>query len=115
MPEVNDQDKLWAAVAWVIPIVGIVILLVEDMKNRPFQKYHAVNSLLVSVVLFIIIFVLAIVIGIITAITLGVGSFLYCCLIFLLLPPFYWAFQAYQGQWVEIPMLTDFAKNQGWI
>jgi len=115
MPEVNDQDKLWAAVTWIIPIVGIVILLVEDMKNRPFQKYHAVNSLLFAAALVVIFIALGIVISIIAFVTLGFGSLLYCCLLLLWLPALYWAFQAYQGQWVEVPMLTDFAKNQGWL
>ena len=27
----------------------------------------------------------------------------------------YLAIQAYQGQWVTVPFLTDFCKNQGWI
>jgi uncharacterized membrane protein len=27
----------------------------------------------------------------------------------------YVGIQAYNGKWVEVPVLTDFAKNQGWI
>jgi uncharacterized membrane protein len=26
----------------------------------------------------------------------------------------YWGYQGYQGQTVEIPVITDFVKNQGW-
>jgi uncharacterized membrane protein len=112
---VNDQDKLMAAVAWVIPIVAIVILLVEDMKNRPFQKYHAISSLAFSAVLFVIFIVGSIIVSILAAVTFGIGGFLGCCLILPWLAVFYYAFQAYQGQWVEVPMLTDFIRNQGWV
>jgi hypothetical protein len=27
---------------------------------------------------------------------------------------FWWAYQAYQGLDVKIPMISDFIKNQGW-
>lgn len=104
MNDINDQDKLMAALAWIIPIIAIVILLVEDMKNRPFQKYHAVNSLAFAVVFVVFI-------TIISAVTFGFGS----CLVVLGLIVFYWAYQAYQGQWVEIPYLTNFVKQQGWV
>jgi hypothetical protein len=26
----------------------------------------------------------------------------------------YWGFKAYGGEHVEIPVISDFAKNQGW-
>jgi len=26
----------------------------------------------------------------------------------------YWAYKAYQGEYITIPVLTDFVKNQGW-
>ena len=53
--EITDQDRLMAALAWIISPLAIVILLVEDMKNRPFQKYHAINSLAFAVVFFVVI------------------------------------------------------------
>lgn len=104
MNEINDQDKLMAALAWIVPVVAIVILLVEDMKNRPFQKYHAVNSLVFSIAFFIALTILSVV-------TFGFGS----CLFFLWFIVLYWAYQAYQGEWVEVPALTNFAKGQGWV
>ena len=104
MNDINDQDKLWAALAWIIPIIAIVILFVEDMKNRPFQKYHAVNSLIFSVAFFVIISILSVV-------TFGFGS----CLFILWFIVIYWAIKAYQGDWVVIPVITDFAKKQGWV
>ncbi|MBN1995739.1 MAG: DUF4870 domain-containing protein [Anaerolineae bacterium] len=104
MNDINDNDKLMAALAWIIPLLGIVILLVEDMKNRPFQKYHAVNSLAFSVVFFVVM-------SIISVVTFGFGS----CLFILWFIVIYWAIKAYQGEWVEVPALTNFLKGQGWV
>jgi uncharacterized membrane protein len=98
--EVTDDDRLWAALAWIPisplwPIVAIILLLVEDKRDRPFIKYHVVLSLLTGLV------------GIVL-------SFL-CVGIIILLAMFYFAFKAYQGEVVRIPVLTDFAENQGWV
>jgi len=27
----------------------------------------------------------------------------------------YWCVKAYAGDWVEVPLVTGFCKNQGWI
>ena len=98
--EVTSDDRLWAAVSWIPisplwPIIAIVLLLVEDKRDRPFIKYHAILSLLTGIV------------GIVL-------SFL-CVGIIILLAMFYFAFKAYQGEMVRIPVLTDFAENQGWV
>jgi len=89
--------------AWIFWPIAIVILLVEDMKTRPFQKYHAVNSLAFAAVFTVFVVI-------ISAITFGIGT----CLVVLGLIVFYWAYLAYQGQWVSVPFLTDFVKKQGW-
>ena len=101
--DVNDQDKLMAALSYPIGIVAIVILVVEDMKNRPFQKYHAVQALAVNVVLLAL------------TIILGWTVILACVPLLLWFITFYWAYKAYQGEYFEIPALTNFLKGQGWI
>jgi len=103
MNDINDQDKLMAALAYPIGIVALIILLVEDMKNRPFQKYHAVQALAVNVIIFI------------TSIILGWTVILACvpCLIWFV--TLYWAYEAYQGKYIEIPGLTNFLRQQGWL
>ncbi len=100
--ETTSDDKLWGALSWVPiigPIVAIVVLLMEDKKNRPFMKYHAVNSLAVAVVIAVTSLV-------------GIGLCLGAIAFFVQL---YWAYQAYQGQMFEIPLITDFVKKQGWV
>ena len=101
--DVTSDDKLWAALAYVFtPIVPIILLLMEDKKNRPFIKEHNVQALAWGVVFYIIVSVLSAVL---------IGCFLAPLGIILQL---YWAYQAYQGKSVTIPFLTDFVKKQGW-
>lgn len=96
MSDITQDDKLWAALSYLIPIIAIVVLFMEDKKSRPYVKFNAVQSLVASVV-----------ISIIATVTLGCGSILALAL-------FWWAYQAYQGQDVRIPMISDFIRNQGW-
>jgi uncharacterized membrane protein len=114
--ELTDQDKLMAALSYPIPIVAIIILLVEDMKNRPFQKFHAVQALAANIALWVIVLILSCVLGtVVGLVTLGIGSI--CGLVPLLLwfITLYWAYLAYQGQYLNIPVITDFIKGQGWV
>ena len=48
-PEVTSDDKLWALLAYVLtPIVPVIIMLIEDKKNRPFLKAHYVQALVLG-------------------------------------------------------------------
>ena len=95
-PDVTSDDKLWAALGYVIPLIAIVVLFMEDKKNRPYIKFNAVQSLVATVVLTVL-----------TTITLGCGGILFLVML-------WWAYQAYQGQDVKIPVISDFIRNQGW-
>lgn len=98
---ITSDDKLWAALAYIFsPIIPIVLLLMEDKKNRPFIKAHTMQALLVGIAGMILIPILA-------TITCGVGAVVW--LLFL-----YWAYQAYQGKYINIPGITNFVKAQGW-
>jgi len=107
VPEISSDatsdDKLWALLAYVIPIIiPIVILLTEDKKNRPFIKAHAFQALLWGILYVIISTVTsAIFIG------LCIGPLSWVLSI-------YWGYQAYQGKYVNIPVITNFVKSQGW-
>jgi len=103
--DVTSDDKLWSALSYVFaPLVGIIVLLMEDKKSRPFIKFHAVQSIAASVVIWVV--------GIIiTTVTLGFGGL---CLPLLWIPLLYWAYKSYQGEMVEIPVVTNFIKTQGW-
>lgn len=92
----TSDDKLWAALGYVFPIIAIVVLFMEDKKARPYIKFNAVQSLVATVALTII-----------STVTFGCGTILFLVML-------WWAYQAYQGQDVKIPMISDFIKNQGW-
>ena len=100
MEETTQNEKLWAALSWLPvlwPILAIVALLMDSTKGSAFVRYHAILSIVTGIAAVII-----------TAVTLGLGGILF--LVF-----FYWAYKAYQGEMVNIPVLTNFCKNQGWI
>lgn len=98
---VTDDDKLWALLTWVFtPLVPIIILLLEEKKDRPFIKAHNMQAL---------------VWGVLTVLVTALTSFL-CGIpgLAMWLVGVYWGWQAYQGNKVEIPVLTDFVRQQGW-
>jgi uncharacterized membrane protein len=104
-PEVTSDDKLWAALGYPIALIAIIVLFMEEKKDRPFIKYHAVQSIAINVVFFIVATIL-------TTVTLGFGGL---CVPVLWLVFFWWAYQAYQGEMFEIPVVTNFIKGQGWV
>jgi uncharacterized membrane protein len=110
--DITDNDKLMAALSYPIPIVAIIILIAEDMKARPFQKYHAVQALAVNIVLWVGIVVLGCILSALSAVIGGLCGPFVVVLWFITL---YWAYEAYQGKYFEIPWLTDFLKSQNWL
>ncbi len=102
--EVTDDDRLWALLSWILtPIVPIIVLLLEDKKARPFIKYHAVQALTLGLAGYLISLVLSMMmVGCLLALALFVYQV-------------YLAIQAYNGQWVTVPVITDFVKGQGWL
>jgi len=103
MADVTSDDKLWAALGYAIGLIAIIVLFMDDKKNRPFIKFHAVQS--------IALYVVYIIISIILGITV-VGAICAPILWFVFL---YWAYKAYQGEMFEVPVVTNFIKGQGWV
>jgi uncharacterized membrane protein len=101
--EVTQDDKLWSLLSWLFWPIAIIVLLLEDKRQRPFIKYHAVQALVLGAVGYIIAGLLS---------TVFIGCFVG---IALLIYTIYLAIHAYQGEWVTIPFVTDFCKNQGWV
>jgi uncharacterized membrane protein len=102
--EITSEDKLWALLAYIIPLVAIIALLMEDKKNRKFIRVHSVQALAVNVPLWVINAILTpvVFIGCFTGVaTLGIMI--------------YYGVKAYRGEYFDIPFITDFIKKQGWI
>ena len=102
MDGVTDDDKLWSALAYVFtPLIPIILMLMEGKNERPYIKAHNGQALAWGVL------------NVILSVTIspflcGIPS------IAMWLVTLYWGYQAYQGQEVTIPVLTDFVKKQGW-
>jgi uncharacterized membrane protein len=101
--EISSDDKLWAALTYVFtPLVPIILLLMEDKKNRPFIRAHNAQALAWGIVFYVVVTITSFFLVGLCVLPLG----------FIL--QLYWAYKAYQGQFVSIPLITDFCKKQGW-
>jgi uncharacterized membrane protein len=103
--DVTSDDKLWSLLGYLVPVIALIVLLIEDKRSRPFLKFHAVQSLAFNVAAYVIITILS-------AITLGIGSILCIAPVAYSI---YLAVKSYQGEYVTIPWLTDFIRKQGWV
>ena len=120
-PDVTENDRLMAAAAYAtqvfLPIaVPAIMLLSEENKQRPFQRFHAIQSLgfLVAAVIYEVLATIVFV-GL-TIVSLGCLS----CVLWLLfllpvVPAFYYAYKAYQGVYFQIPIVTDFLVQNKWL
>ena len=101
MSGVTSDDKLWAALAYVFsPLIPIILMLLEDKKDRPFIRAHNAQALIMGIIMWFVVPIIAV-------ITLGCGSLLWLLML-------YWGYKAYQGELINIPVVTDLVKNQGW-
>jgi len=117
------DDKLIALLAYIIPFVmSFIVLLSESGKKRPFQRYHAVQSL--GLITFFGILGLSVAIGTaFSQIIPGLGFLVFLMVICLapiaftmvLITLAYYGYQAHQGKRFAIPGLTNFLQDQGWM
>lgn len=93
--EITQDEKLWALLSYIFcPLIGIIALLIEDKKNRPFIKYNAVVSIILGIIAIVLSWA-----------CLGILVWFYAI---------YLGIKSYQGEWVQVPIVSDFVKNQGW-
>ena len=101
--DVTSDDKLWALLAYILtPIVPVILMLMEDKKNRPFIRAHNAQALVVGLI--------NLVIGLLLSWTIVLA----CVPLLIWFVCIYWGIQAYNGKMVEIPVITNFVKTQGW-
>jgi uncharacterized membrane protein len=126
-PEADNDDKLIALLCYVtqmvIPLVmPVLVLMSESSKKRPFQRFHAVQSLaLVSlfVLLSLLVTVGTAIVSFIPVVGWLIGLAVLCLSPIAVLMGYfavgYYGFQSYQGKRFGIPGLTTFLKDQGWL
>lgn len=101
--QVTSDDRLWAFLAYLLPLFPVIILLLEDKRDRPFIKAHNIQALVLWVV------------NVVIGLVLGWTLILSCIPFIIWLVMVYWGIQAYQGKYVTVPVITDFVRNQGWV
>jgi uncharacterized membrane protein len=103
--DITSDDKLWAALGYPIFPIALIMLFVEGKKDRPFIKFHAVQSLALNVVAWVVAVILSV-------ITFGIGAICFPVIILVLIWP---AVLAYQGKYFEVPVVTKFIRGQHWV
>lgn len=103
--EVTLNDRRWALLAYLFtPLVPLMLLLVENVRSRPFVKLHLPQTL---------------VLGAVQVTLLVLAPFTACLstVAFLLLygALVYWGLKAYNGETFAIPLVTDYVEKQGWL
>ncbi|RJQ55575.1 MAG: hypothetical protein C4521_02260 [Actinobacteria bacterium] len=93
----SDSNRILAALGYPIWIVALVMVLTEPGKTDPFVKYHGWQALFYGIAVFII--GLVPFIGWIASFVLWVVSI-------------YFAIQAYNGKYFEVPVIYGLAKKQ---
>jgi uncharacterized membrane protein len=100
--DATSDDKLWAALAYVFaPLVPIILLLWEEKKDRPFIKAHNMQALVLGII------------EVVLWVVLGWTIVLSCVPLLLWVVMLYWAYQAYQGNMVNVPVISNMVKGQG--
>lgn len=126
-PLADNDDRLIALLSYatqiIIPVImPAIVLLSESSKKRPFQRYHAVQSLAFTVVFWGLLVLAGIgtaVIQVVPLIGFLVGLMMACVVplawfaqaVMLL----YYGFQAYKGRRFAVPGLTSFLRDQNWL
>lgn len=105
LEDITSDDKLWAAIGYLLPIFAIIALVRDDKKYRPFVRYHAVQAITFAIVLWVIILLISIA-------TFLFGS---VCSPLVWLVTLWPAFDSYRGQYTRIPYVTNFIKKRGWV
>ena len=121
-PDATNDDRIMAALSWISQLIfplgfilPVIVLISETSKKRPFQRYHAVQSLAVGLIIWTLGFIYMM-----SWITVGWIAILCLCLLLplgiaLWLLPLYYAMLAYNGKRFRIPGLTQFLQDQRWL
>lgn len=101
--ESTSDDRLWTLLGYIFtPLIPIIVLLMADKKDRPFIKAHNMQALILGVVEWVINFALSfVVIGCITSVITIILNI-------------YLGVKANKGEVFDIPVISDFARKQGW-
>jgi uncharacterized protein len=99
-PNITSDDKTWALLSYIFtPLIPIILMLIQDKKDRPFLKAHYPQALAFGIVLIVVGWIP--IIGWLVAFAGFIMDII-------------WGIKAFNGEYVTIPVITDFVKKQGW-
>lgn len=106
-PSLTSDDKTWGGLSY-IPIVGLVVLFLQDKASRPFIKKQAVQSVALGAIVFAANILLGWIpiIGWLFSFVISIGYAIYSIMNLI---------KALNGKDVDIPVITEFVRKQGWI
>ena len=88
----EEKNKIWAVIAYFFGVIGILAYFIK--KDDPYVRFHAMQSLLLSIVFMVI-----------GTVTLGIGYIIYF---------FLWLFlmwKAWSGEKYMLPVLGQYADK----
>lgn len=106
-PSLTSDDKTWGGLSY-IPIVGLVVLFLQEKASRPFIKKQAVQSVALAAVVFLSTLLVGWIplIGWLFSFLVWLGFAVYMLMNLI---------KALNGKDVNMPVITDFVRKQGWI
>ena len=113
----DSNDRILAGLGYVIWIVALVVVLLEETKRKPLLKDHAVQALAFAVASFVFEMIAGVVYTCASFVSFGILSLILWPIFFVpLIIGAYYGYLAYtQDELVEIPFPTDFVAQQGWL
>ena len=104
--------KIASAIGYPIGLIAIIMIIIE--KENRFARFHALQSILLSVAAVVLLTVLSIFIAILSAVSsyLGLlGLFIPLLWLVYFAALIFCAYKAYQGEMFKLPMIGDMAAN----
>jgi uncharacterized protein len=99
------DDRRWALLAYLFtPVVPLLLLLVENARQRPFVRAHLPQALALGVIQ-----VGLLILSPFTACLSSVAFLLFYVAIF------YWGLRAYNGELFDVPVVSKYVREQGWM
>jgi hypothetical protein len=113
----DSNDRILAALGYVIWIVAVVVALLDETKSKPLLKDHAVQGIGFAVAGFAFLMVAGVFYICAAIISLGILALVLWPIFFVPnVVGIYYGYLAYnQNELVEIPWLTQFMAEQGWF
>jgi len=99
-----------AAIGYILPILGLVFLLVED--ENEFLRFNAAQSVAFAGGLFLIRFSLGFILGLLPSVlALVIGLLVTVINLIIFLGIIYLAYKAYSEETIELPVFADVARS----